>query len=263
MGDSGHNGAPAQLNLEDFRAELDVFSGPLDLLLHLIKQEEVDIFEVPVSRVTDRYLAAVRTMELFDVNVAAEFLVVAATLMEIKSRTLLPPAEAAEQEEEDPGVELVRRLLEYKKYKEAAGELEERARRRAARAARPHAEHEPDEPEGPELLLEELAVWDLMTAFSEVVEQTQLKRPAHVVRSNVPVSAYVEEVLDRLRSAGGSVGFLEFFTGGPSRHRVVGLFLALLELVRQRRIGVEQPGDDAARMVIRLCPGQAPEERAG
>ncbi|MFO8006611.1 MAG: segregation/condensation protein A [Candidatus Brocadiia bacterium] len=255
MTEAEQSSAPAELSLQDFRAELDVFSGPLDLLLHLIKQEEVDVFEVPVSRVTDRYLAAVRAMELFDVNVAAEFLVVAATLMEIKSRTLLPPAETDEEEEEDPGVELVRRLLEYKKYKEAAGELEERARRRAARAARPRPEPEAEEADTPEVLLEELAVWDLMTAFSEVVEQTQLKRPTHVVRSHVPVSAYVEEVLERLRSGGGSARFIEFFSGGPSRERVVGMFLALLELVRRRRISVEQPGDDAVEMVIRVRAG--------
>lgn len=247
----------APLSLEGFRAELDVFSGPLDLLLHLIRQEEVDVFEVPVSRITDRYLTALRTMEFFDVNVAADFLVVAATLMELKSRTLLPPGESEEDEDEDdPGAELVRRLLEYKEFKEAAEHLGERAREHGARfkRARQPVPNEEADDESP-ALLEDLAVWNLMDAFAEVVEQTQLRRPAEIVHSDVPVSVYMDEVLATLRRAGGAVAFLDFFARERSRPRVIGVFLALLELVRRKAIDVRDGGSSPCHMQILLREG--------
>jgi segregation and condensation protein A len=247
----------APLSLDDFRAELEVFSGPLDLLLHLIRQEEVDIFEVSVSRITDRFLAALRTMEFFDVNTAADFLVVAATLMEMKSRTLLPPGESDEEEDEDdPGAELVRRLLEYKEVKEAAEHLGERARERGTRfrrgrAALPGDDEEEDAP----ALLEDLAVWNLMAAFAEVVEQTQLRRPREIVRSDVPVSVYMDEVVATLREAGGAVEFLDFFADERTRARVIGIFLALLELVRRKAIHVHDQGGSPCHMRIALREG--------
>ncbi len=250
----------ATTSLSSFRAELDVFSGPLDLLLHLIKQEEVDIFEVRVSEITDRYLAAIRTMEFFDVNVAADFLVMAATLMEIKSRTLLPPSEADEEDEEDPGVELVRRLLQYKQFKEAAEDLEDRAQRRTERFARPRPPEPEVEQPGPDALLEDLEVWDLMAAFAEVVEQTQLKPSPRVIRSDVPVSVYVGEVVQRLRRAGGELGFLDLFREENTRERVVGIFLALLELVRRRRIRLDQPDSSARSIRIGLLDEDPDEE---
>ncbi|MFO7956797.1 MAG: segregation/condensation protein A [Candidatus Brocadiia bacterium] len=265
MPQEADNGPVAEVNLEDFRAELDVFNGPLDLLLHLIKQEEVDIFEVQVSQITDRYLAAVRTMEFFDVNVAAEFLVVAATLMEMKSRTLLPPdAVDEEEDEEDPGVELIRRLLEYKGFKEAADELDERRKERGARFARPRAEVEQPEDAGPEALLEDLAVWDLMGAFAEVVEQTRL-RPSRtrIIRSDVPVSAYVDEILHTLHASGGRLGFTDLFRRERSRERVVGIFLALLELVRRKAIQVEQTGPEARNIRILLRSATPGESESG
>ncbi len=211
--------------------------------MHLIRREEVDIFEVPLARITDRYLAAVRTMEFFDINVAAEFLVVAATLMEIKSRTLLPPEAAGEEDEEDdPGVELVRRLIEYKEFREAADHLGERVKAQAEKFPRPRVrlpEGEPEEAE-PEALLGELAVWDLMAAFSEVVEQTRLAPSTRIITGDVPLSVYIDEVLQTVRLARGPVAFLDFFRHELTRPRVVGVFLALLELYRRRLILVAE-----------------------
>ncbi|MGD2174404.1 MAG: segregation/condensation protein A [Candidatus Brocadiaceae bacterium] len=252
MSDSPQDRNPQATALEDFRAELEVFSGPLDLLLHLIKQEEVDIFEVAVSRITDRYLAALRTIQFFDVNVAGEFLVVAATLMEIKSKTLLPPGEDEEEDEEDPGVELVRRLLQYKEFKEAAGELEESARRRSTRYSRPRAPvDDQDDPE-PEGLVEDLAAWDLAAAFAEVLEQTRLEPPTRILRQDIPVGAYVEEMLRHLRASGGQAAFMDLFRRDQSRERIVGVFLALLELIRRKAILVAQGGDSAETITISL-----------
>ncbi len=241
------------LSVEQFRAELEVFSGPMDLLLHLIRQEEVDIFEVPLARITDRYLAAVRTMEFFDINVAAEFLVVAATLMEIKSRTLLPPDAAGEEDEEDdPGVELVRRLIEYKEFREAAEHLGERVKAQAEKFPRPRVRPPEDgsEEAEPETLLGELAVWDLMAAFAEVVEQTRLAPSTRVITSDVPLSVYIDEVLHTVRLERGPVGFLDFFRHDVTRPRVVGIFLALLELYRRRLIQVTEL-DGTLRVVLR------------
>lgn len=241
------------LTPENFRAELEVFSGPLDLLLHLIRQEEVDILEVPLARITDRYLAAMRTMEFFDVNVAADFLVVAATLMEIKSRSLLPAAVAEEEDEqEDPGAELVRRLIEYKEFKEAADHLEERAREQGTRFRRARSPVPGQQADEPPALLEDLAVWNLMAAFAEVVEQTQLRRPAEIVQSDVPVSAYMDEVLATLHRSGEPTAFLDFFTHERSRARIIGIFLALLELVRRKAIHVQDGGGNPCHMRIAL-----------
>ena len=231
------------LSVDQFRAELEVFSGPLDLLLHLIRQEEVDIFEVPLARITDRYLAAVRTMEFFDINVAAEFLVVAATLMEIKSRTLLPPDPTAQEEEEDDaGIELVRRLIEYKEFREAAEHLGERVRAQSEKFPRPRlrpTDEASEEPE-PESLLEELVVWDLMEAFAQVVAQTRLAPSTRVIRSDVPLSVYMDEVLRTVRLSRGPVDFLDFFRDESTRPRIVGIFLSLLELYRRKLILVTE-----------------------
>ena len=251
MADAPHT----ELSVDRFRAELEVFSGPLDLLLHLIKQEEVDIAEVQVAKITDRYLAAIRAMEFFDVNVAAEFLVVAATLMEMKSRMLLPPAPQDEgSEEEDPGAELVRRLLEYKEFKEAADHLAERAEQQTDKFPRGQPPEQVEEAvkEEPGALLEDLAVWDLLTAFAEVVEQTQLRRPAEIVRADVPLGVYIGEVLSTLRSSPGPVDFLEFFRHERSRARIIGVFLALLELVRRKAILVQERTGDGWGVEISL-----------
>jgi segregation and condensation protein A len=241
------------LSLESFRAELETFSGPLDLLLHLVRKEEIDIFDVPVSRITDRYLAAVKTMEFFDINVAAEFLVVAATLMEVKSRTLLPPAEVPDDEDEDdPGAELVRRLLEYKEFKEAAGDLGERAREHSSRFPRAPVLPEQDQEEEAESLLEDLAVWDLMSAFSEVLRQTQFTRPREIVHDDIPVSVYMDEVTHMLRASGGTLDFLDFFADERSKARVIGILLALLELFRRKAIRVSERHEAFGHLEIAL-----------
>ena len=251
------------MSLSDFRAELEVFDGPLDLLLHLVKQEEVDILEVSLARVTDRYLAAVRAIEMFDVNEAAEFLTVAAQLMEIKSRHMLPSSPIDDEEDEDdPGMQLIRRLLEYKEFREAADHLEEKAEERSNRFARPHVKldlEEEDEPD-PAELLEDVAVWDLMVAFSRVMEQTSLEPRRHIIRSEIPVSVYIEEVVGHMRRRSGSVPFVDFFMEECTRPRIVGIFLALLELVRRRAVSIDSPTGDPRDMRVSLCaPPLSPE----
>jgi len=252
---------PADLSVDAFRAELDVFSGPLDLLLYLIRQDEVDVLEIPVARITDQYLGALRTMQIFDVNVAAEFLVMAATLMDIKSRTLLPEAIEEEGEEADPRDELVRQLLQYKRFKQLAGRLEERAGQRARRFD--HVPREPDadpEPISVEKLLEDVGIWDLVSAYAEVIRQIEMSQPHQIVYDDVPIADYMDEVLGRLVQDGRPVDFLEFLNEDPSRPRVIGVFLALLELVRRRRVALQQDEEERTQIRIARLPDPPPEE---
>jgi len=239
-------------SLAEFRTDLDVFSGPLDLLLHLIKREEVDILEVPISQITDQYLQVLRALQSFNVNLAADFTVMAATLMEIKSRSLLPEPRSEEEKEEDPGKDLVRRLLQYKCFKDAASLLAERAKVAAQKFTRGGLEAalEPDSSE-PVLLLKELDTWDLLTAYVRVLQQTQMPEPVQIVYDDVPVAAYMEEVLDTLKSCGGSVDFLYFFRQDSSQQRIIGIFLALLELVRLRSVTVTQTEGAHATLSLR------------
>ncbi len=242
-------GAAPELSLEGFRAELEVFSGPLDLLLHLIRQDEVDVLEVPVSHITEQYLEALRTMQLFEVNVAAEFLVMAATLMDIKSRMLLPERPDEDEEEVDPRDALVQQLLQYKRFKLASGRLAGMAEERALRFARPLVGPQADAPPvSPESLLKDVSIWDLLSAYGRVVRQIQMSRPAHIVYDEVPIAVYMAEVMERLRD--GQAEFLDFFSEDRSRQRVIGIFLALLELVRQSRIVLRQQEGDRTQIAV-------------
>jgi segregation and condensation protein A len=222
-----------------YRVRLDVYSGPLDLLLFLIQRDEVDIYDIPIARITEQYLEYVELLQLVDPEVVSEFLVLAATLMEIKSRTLLPkpPPEEIEAEIVDPRLELVKQLLAYKQFKDAARSLEESAAERALKHARA-----PAAPESPsdELELENLDIWDLFEAFNKLLKQIG-KAGVHyrIDVDDTPVSLHAEDIMDSLERSGGQQPFEDIFTG-RSRGEMIGLFLAILELVRLHRIRVKQ-----------------------
>jgi len=254
-----NSGLSERISLEEFRTELDVFSGPLDLLLYLIKRDEVDILQVPISQITDQYLQALRAMHLFNVNVAAEFTVMAATLMEMKSRSLLPESRLDENVEDDPEGDLVQRLLQYKSFKDAASLLAERARARALTFTRGSVEVLPLELSlEPEIRLEELSIWDLTSAYARLLQQTHIPEPAHIVYDEVPVAAYMQEILRRLQESDGRVDFLSFFREDRSRPRIVGMFLALLELTRQRRIWLGQQKGAQITITLRTENNDSP-----
>lgn len=243
------------MSLEDFRADLDVFSGPLDLLLYLIKREEVAITDVAISSITDRYVAMLSQMRVFDINTAAEFLVMAATLMEIKSRSLLPQGELEDEHEQDPHGDLVRQLLEYRSFKNAAEDLASRAKERAKRFIRPPTNVElDDEPEEPLLLLEDVDVWDLVSAFGKVIQETQMGGVGEIVCDELPVATYIEEVMARLQGGGERLEFLSFFRKERSKARIIGIFLALLELTKQRIIRLCQDESERTRLSVSLRP---------
>ena len=223
----------------DYRVQLDIYNGPLDLLLYLIRKEEVDIYDIPIAKITDQYLEYVNLLKEMDPNLASEFLVLAATLMEIKSRMLLPKTSEDDEEQDtiDPRSELVRQLLEYKRFKDAAGWL--------AEAANAQSEKFPRVPVLPqvnadEIDLEDLQIWDLVEAFSKLMEATLGGTLLHEIEQDeTPIALHQEDIIDQLKRE-GPMPFSRIFEGRKKKLEMIGLFLALLELIRQGIVRIEQ-----------------------
>jgi segregation and condensation protein A len=219
--------------------QLEIFEGPLDLLLHLIKKNEVSITDIPIATITEQYLATIELMQTLNLDVAGEFLVMAATLIHIKSRMLLPAGETSGDEDEDDGAdpreELVRRLLEYQRYKDAAEQLEQRevlTRDVFARAAAPT---ETPAPAG----FREISVLELLAAIRRVLERLPKDVVHEVTLDKVTVRQKMTLLLDTLRSR-QRLYFEELFTDVKTRLEVVVTFLAMLELVKVRAIRILQ-----------------------
>jgi segregation and condensation protein A len=243
-----------------FPVKLSNFEGPLDLLLHLIKKHEVDIHDIPIALITAQYLSAIAFMEEFDLDVAGEFLVMAATLIHIKSKMLLPRPETAagvEGEVEDPRDMLVRRLLEHQKFKAAAGLLHEREQLRAAQWLRPDgrvAELAGDDYE-PEL---EVDLFSLMNAFQAVVDRLKLRPKVLLPPEEIPVEVRIEQLLARL-SETEALGFEDLFSDIEDRRGMIVTFLALLEMIRLKLVRVFQSGSfGPIRVYKRARPADAP-----
>jgi segregation and condensation protein A len=223
----------------DYQIDLEIFRGPLDLLLFLVKRQEVDISEIPIARVAEQFLEYLRVIELIDVERVGDFLVMAATLMEIKSRLLLPHSDDSGQEEADPRSDLVRQLIEYKKFKDAATLLEAQAERQQIRLARLPLElrAEPDPAQQP---LRQVELWDLVSAFGRLMRETLALQPQQIVVDQTPIHVYMDSLLRRLEQE-SPLPFTSVFTPPHTRGRLVGLFLALLELIKGKQIAAEQP----------------------
>jgi len=230
---------PLSSEVPHYRVELDVYSGPLDLLLYLIRKSEVDIRDIPIAKVTDQYMGYLGTMRETDLDFSGEFLVMAATLLEIKARMLIPTDEEV-GDEDDPRAELVRQLMEYRDFKERAATLTEmkvaqdRLFPRGMRYVRIGDQQVDDE------ALQEVALWDLVSAFSTILEQTVVTMAGTVREDDVPVSSYMQRVLDQLADAAEPIAFEQIFRGSRTRLQLIGIFLALLELARLRQIRVFQ-----------------------
>ena len=225
--------------MTDYKVALDVYNGPLDLLLFLIRRDEIDIYDIPIARITEQYAEYIELLQKIDPETGSEFLVLAATLIELKSRTLLPnpPVEETDEEIIDPRLELVRQLLEYKKYKDVARSLEDSAAEQALRHARSPALPASNEDE---IELERIDIWDLYAAFDRMLRQTGKTGAVHEITvDDTPVALHAADIADALERAGGAQQFDEVFQG-RSRSEMIGLFLALLELIRQHRVKVVQ-----------------------
>ncbi len=223
----------------EYRVELDAYNGPLDLLLYLIRREEVDIYDIPIARITSQYVGYVELLRRLDPDAVGDFLVMAATLMEIKSRTLLPRPPAVEEDEDlgDPRMELVRQLLEYKKFKDVARGLGVAAESQALKFPR-----QPVVPlsDSSEVDIQDVQLWDLVEAFRKLLEATGQREATHdILYDDTPIALHAADVLDSLERAGGVQMFTAIFEG-RTRSQLIGLFLALLELLRRNRIRAVQ-----------------------
>ncbi|MFH0839121.1 MAG: segregation/condensation protein A [Candidatus Omnitrophota bacterium] len=220
-----------------YKVKLDIFEGPLDLLLYLIKKEEIDIYDIPIAKITDQYLEYLELMQLLDLNIAGEFLVMAATLMHIKSRMLLPPEELTpeEQEELDPRAELVKRLLEYKKFKEAAGDLAKRELTERNVYTRQFSE----ETEKAKDAYFEASLFDLISAFSSVLSKLPKEIFYEIIKDEFTVEQKIHEIFHRLL-AEKVLYFTQLFNNAKSKLEIVAIFLAVLELIRLKEILIRQ-----------------------
>src|SRR5258708_1253298 len=243
--------------MADYKVKFEVFEGPLDLLLYLIKKEEVDIYEVNLNKLATQFIEYIETMRLLDLEIAGEFLVMASTLMYIKSRELLPVDQQVEVEEEDDGEdprwELIRQLVEYKKFKDAAVQFQ-------ALEAR-QEDVFPRLPPKPEFAVEtaplrpDVSIFDLVNAVSVILKRFAKRDDLRdIFEDKWSVSEKIEHLM-RLSGERASLKFSELFEGATSRSEVVVTFLALLELIRLKQLTVAQPqafGD------IEICRATAP-----
>lgn len=234
-----------------YKVKLEAFVGPLDLLLHLINRLEIDIYDIPMSELTSQYIEHLHAMRVLELDELSEYLVLAATLIEIKSKMLLPihegdvlDHEAEFEMEEDPRDELVARLIEYKKFKEAAHTLKESAEDRSV-----HFTKLPEDlSEFGEVVVndteEKMNVFDLIGAFQKMLDRKRLRSPltASILRSELSVSEKMDDIMTRLERIGGSCDFESLFEDGDVNDLVV-TFLSLLELMKRLDIIVKQQGN--------------------
>jgi segregation and condensation protein A len=217
---------------------LEGFEGPLDLLFHLIQKNELDIFNIPIALITEQYLEYLQLMKVLNLDIAGEYLLMASTLLHIKSKMLLPKSSVGEEEEEeDPRAELVRRLLEYQRYKQAAGELEKRPMLDRDVFIRLDPEESGDDPEEERI---EISLFDLLEAFRQVLERVKRETVHEVILEHLSVEDKIQEILTLLQRENRSLAFHRLFPEQVSRRVVVITLLAILELVKMKRIRIFQ-----------------------
>jgi segregation and condensation protein A len=239
--------------------KLPVFEGPLDLLLYLIKKDELDIYDIPIEKITSQYLDYLRIIKMLDLEVAGDYLVVAATLLYIKSRVLLPhdqrPPEE-EAEEDDPRWELVRQLVEYKKYKDAAFELQQCLVRQEGVHGR-GAQSKPDMELDGSMPFDKVGLFDLLSVFQKILDRANKNEDLRdIFEDKFTVSDKIQFILGTMTSR-SRVVFEELFSDGATRTEVVVTFLAVLELIRLKQIGVTQDGVFGAIELVKLAPAQS------
>lgn len=243
--------------MSEYRVRFEVFEGPLDLLLHLVRKQEVDIYQVNLTRIATEFLAYLEQMREMDLEVAGEFVVMASNLLYLKSRELLPvdrqvAVQEAEEEGDNPRWELIRRLVEYKKFKDAAALLQIQEDQQAFVYERRMAR--PDLPPAPTSKGLEASIFDLVGAVSEILKRFSNRTPpGEIIADAFTVSEKIESLRELLLER-RTVGFSELFARSRSRLEVVVTFLALLELTRLRQVWLIQ-GSDFAEIQVNAAPG--------
>lgn len=265
--------------MPDYRVELDAYAGPLDLLLYLVKRHEIDLQDIPIAQLAEQYLEHLKVIESIDVDRAGEFLVMAATLVEIKSQMLIPRVAASVEDDEagesedmtvddptDPRFELVQQLLAYKRYKDAAIALEHRQEDWQSRfaAAAKNAADDPDAPDDAEhkqFEIDDVDVSVLCEAFSRILDSVGAKPRHEVTYDDTPISLHAADIYDRLQRE-GPMTLQQIFVGRANRSELIGLFLATLELVRNRKVTVNQDAVGGDVSLVPLPAEMADEDRA-
>ena len=223
----------------DFRIELDIFRGPMDLLLYLVRKEEVEIVDIPIAKITDQFLQYLEVLKELNVDAVGDFVAMASMLIEIKSQHVLPRFDEVEEAIDDPREELVRRLLEYKKYRDAASVLEDRSRQWQLQCPRLSSDLPPRERDLADEPIHEVELWDLVSAFGRILRDRELVKPSNIVYDDTPIHAYMTRIQARLREF-GRAAFSTLFERAVHRSTMVGTFLAVLELVRHHQVLVDQ-----------------------
>ncbi|MDP2905519.1 MAG: segregation/condensation protein A [Candidatus Omnitrophota bacterium] len=224
-----------------YKIRLEMFEGPMDLLLYLVKKDHLNIYDIPIAKVTEQYLEYLNLMELLDLNIAGEFLVVAATLMQIKSKMLLPVdvTQVAQGEQEDPRAELIRRLLEYEKFKEIANSLRERevAQREVFKRPRPEVtdKQELPGPGGKEEVYFEASIFDLINAFSRALKDIPKEIFYEVIKDEFTIEEKAHQILHLLLKV-SSAKLSELFREAKNKLEIIATFLAVLELIKLKEI---------------------------
>lgn len=235
--------------------KIDAFEGPLDLLLHLINEYEIDIYDIPVAEVTEQYNEYIRAMKKLELNIASEYLVMAATLLSIKSQMLLPKHEIDEdidEYEEDPREDLVRRLIEYRKYKEGAERLKELEQEASQVFMRPMTIFS-DEFYKQEIKPGTQSVYDMLEAYDRMMLRKEWSRPIDttVSRVEIPLEQRMEEIRSIVQRSSGGVLFDDLFTI-PSKTHIVVTFIAILELMKNKEVYCEQNGNFEDLMIYEM-----------
>ncbi len=234
------------MSTSEYRVSLDIFGGPMDLLLYLVRRNEVGILDLPLAKITAQFLDFLEVLQFLDVEQAADFVSTASALVEIKSRTVLPRQEeetlAEEPLEDEPHNDLVHKLLEFKRLREASQALEAQAALWQERYPRLSDERPRQGRDLADDLIKEVELWDLVSARARVLRRRTVEHEASVRYDDTPISVYIERVADRVRRE-GRVAFGALFDSATKRGVIVGLFLAILELLRHHSFRAEQPID--------------------
>ncbi len=229
----------------EYKVNLENYYGPLDLLLHLVKEDEVDITRITLAHACEQYIAFLSAMERLDINLSGDFLALASQLLLIKSRTLAPPETASaeegppEESEEEASLDLIRKLLEYKRFKDRARALGAMADERARRWERPRMRLEGETEQEP---LRNLELWDLVLLFSRVIKSTRLDVAISILYRDIPLEVFIEKILKEL-SGKNAAPFSQLVADRTDRTQVIGTFLAILQMAKDQRVRIEQDGD--------------------
>jgi len=226
-----------------YKIKLDIFEGPLDLLLYFVKKDHLNIYDIPIAQVTKQYLAYLELMRLLDLNIAGEFLVMAATLMQIKSRMLLPKDEAVKEEDEesDPRQELVQRLLEYQRFKEIASELRQKEQKQQEHFSRRPGTQTPSSANQSDEIYFEASIFDLINAFTQALKEVPRELFYEVIKDEFTVDQKIHDILHLLIKQEVLI-LTQLFSQAKNKLEIIATFLAVLELIRLKEILVRQKG---------------------